>query len=458
MGYQQKLIKSTLVKKLEEQLVKYDATNFSTQSKLKTAYLVDVMANIRKIKIKENKTFGHLCKSFFNYVFKIGEVTDRIDFVFDSYMEGSIKDSERRRRQTVAAIDLNDIENSTPLPVEMDRFWGSSNNKLKLEILLHTEVLEEERKKSSSVQVIASSFSGTSLMVPCYSVENGLKSEIKELCTDIEEADARLIPHSMHAVKNGVKRLVVMSSDADIFVLLMYYWDILHSKGLLELWLRAGSADSTRHIPIHSLASNIGLDICSVLPALHALTGCDYTSKVGTKAAAVEAYPEKYLKYFGIASIEDVLQDSEAYLVQVLSPKSKKQNKCTTMNELRSQMYYNSKTLSNDQLPPTTKEIHEHIRRAYFVTHQMISLLHPQPMSLEATAYGFEEREELLLPTKVEVPISEEYTIVCNCTKCSSNRCVCRKHGLPCLKFCKCNSFKDDEASPQCKNPSGSIE
>ena len=195
-----------------------------------------------------------------------------------------------------------------------------------------------------------------------------------------------------------------------------------------------------------------------MLPALHTLTGCDYTSKVGTKPAAVDAKPEKYLKYIGIASIQDVLQDSEAYLVQVLSPKSKKQNKCTIMNELRSQMYYNGKTLFNDQLPPITKEIHEHIQRAYFVTHKMISLLDPQLRTLEATEYGFEEREELLLPTKVEVPIPEEYTIVCKCTKCSSKRCVCRKHGLPCLRFCKCNSLQDDEDSPQCKNPSGSIE
>ena len=73
-------------------------------------------------------------------------------------------------------------------------------------MLIHTEVLEQEMKKRSSAQVIASSFSGTSLMVPCYSVEHGLKTEIKELCTDTEEADARLIPHSLHAVKNGVKR------------------------------------------------------------------------------------------------------------------------------------------------------------------------------------------------------------------------------------------------------------
>ena len=147
-GLPTKADKSALVRKLEEQLDKDDVTNFCRQSEHKTAYLVDVMANIRKIKIKENKTFGNFCKSFFSYVFTIGQETDRIDFVFDSYMEGSIKDSERRRRQKVAAIDLNDIENSTPLPVEMDRFWGSSNNKLKLQMLIHTEVLEQEMKKN----------------------------------------------------------------------------------------------------------------------------------------------------------------------------------------------------------------------------------------------------------------------------------------------------------------------
>ena len=48
-----------------------------------------------------------------------------------------------------------------------------------------------------------------------------------------------------------------------------------------------------------------------MLPALHTLTGCDYTSKVGTKPAAVDAKPGKYLKYFGIASIQDVLKTAK---------------------------------------------------------------------------------------------------------------------------------------------------
>jgi len=42
-------------------------------------------------------------------------------------------------------------------------------------------------------------------------------------------------------------------------------------------------------IPIHVLAENL----CQVLPAVHVLTGCDYTSKIGTKHAALMTNPEQ---------------------------------------------------------------------------------------------------------------------------------------------------------------------
>ena len=49
--------------------------------------------------------------------------------MFDSYVEGSIKDSERNWRQDKAPIEMTEID--TPVPVEIARFWSSSNNKLK---------------------------------------------------------------------------------------------------------------------------------------------------------------------------------------------------------------------------------------------------------------------------------------------------------------------------------------
>ena len=45
-------------------------------------------------------------------------------------------------------------------------------------------------------------------------------------------------------------------------------------------------------------ANRIGKELCYLLPLVHTLTGCDYTSKVGTKHAALIANPTEYLKDF----------------------------------------------------------------------------------------------------------------------------------------------------------------
>lgn len=53
---------------------------------------------------------------------------------------------------------------------------------------------------------------------------------------NLAEADA----HAMHAVKNDIKRIIVLSSDTDVMILMLYYWDHLHYLGLNEVWVKAG--------------------------------------------------------------------------------------------------------------------------------------------------------------------------------------------------------------------------
>lgn len=65
------------------------------------------------------------------------------------------------------------------------------------------------------------------------------------------------------------------------------------------MWVRAGSGDSTRNIPLHFFSNYYGNEVCSIMPALHHLTGADYTSKVRTKLAAINAEPENFLIGFG---------------------------------------------------------------------------------------------------------------------------------------------------------------
>jgi len=367
--------KSALVQDLEAKLTKDDERIPTKESELQTACIADVMANIRKIKTKDIQTFGEFCDQFLDYMSAVGRGPDRLDLVFDSYVEGSIKDSERNRRRDKAPIEMNHIQCDTPLPVEMDRFWSASNNKLKLQMLLHTQAIKRGIETPSSVHVVASCFSGASGGASCKGVMNGNSDEIPDLCPEVEEADARIIPHAMHAVRSGIQRIVVLSSDTDVFVLLMHYWDILQSKGLRELWIRAGVGDSTRYIPIHILAPRIGKEVCYLLPLVHTLTGCDYTSKVGTKHAALNASPSECLQDFDSSPscTDDFAASCEAYLVQVL----KRNTTCTTMDQLRDYIYHHSKGVSFDQLPPTSHAIQQHIRRAYYATYQMATLLHP---------------------------------------------------------------------------------
>lgn len=62
--------------------------------------------------------------------------------------------------------------------------------------------------------------------------------------------------------------------------------------------MKASIGNTRRYIPVHTLAVR-PVDLCKVTPAAHILTGCDATSKFGTKLSALKADPVSYLSGFG---------------------------------------------------------------------------------------------------------------------------------------------------------------
>ena len=121
---------------------------------------------------------------------------------------------------------------------------------------------------------------------------------LPEVHNNIEEADVRLISHAIHAVLAGTERIVSLSSDIDVLVTALHFWNLLNAHGLRQFWMRARVSDSTRYIPLHLLAKMLG-SLCDVLPAIHILTASDIASKGGTKAAALKADSVSHLKGFG---------------------------------------------------------------------------------------------------------------------------------------------------------------
>lgn len=277
---------------------------------------------------------------------------------------------------------------------------------------------------------------------PCmYIPKNGINSfnysslENLLLLKNLEEADHKIIPHIIHSTE---ARAVILSSDTDVFILLLHHF---RKCNKLEMWFRTGNRDNIRCIPIHKLVEIHGTELCNVLPAAHILTGCDYTSKIGSKKSILKINPIKFLKNFGLGPIESCTAQAEEFLVLTIKPRSS----CKTFDELRAWFYYNSKNFVPENLPPTSFTCADHIKRAYYCVDLYFNCdrgINYDP--LDVTKYGFELEadNEFLKPICNLRCIPENFLLMCSCkTKCEKKCCTCKKNGVLCSKFCKCNNF-----------------
>jgi len=131
---------------------------------------------------------------------------------------------------------------------------------------------------------------------------------------------------------------------------------------------------SWRQDTIHpSSCNSCEIPMCEVLPATHVLTGCDITSKFGTKAAGIKAEPVLYLKDFGRAhtDVQDCVQNAEKFLVQVLN---RGKHGIETMDRLRFNWYHHIKSMTiTDLLPLTSYATEGHIQTAFYATYMQVN-------------------------------------------------------------------------------------
>ena len=80
----------------------------------------------------------------------------------------------------------------------------------------------------------------------------------------------------------------------------------------------------TRNIPIHLIFNKLGENISRMVLKSYIQTGCGMASKVGTKAAALKASPERFLQGFEEYDVTDtIFHKAEKYLLNVIRFKTK---------------------------------------------------------------------------------------------------------------------------------------
>ena len=90
-----------------------------------------------------------------------------------------------------------------------------------------------------------------------------------------EEADTRILLHVIHSDK-----IFQQLNIRGLIIVKMF----LCSVSIEQMWFLTGSTNSLgdcrRYIPIHELSKSLTLLLANILPAVHALTGCDTTSAI----------------------------------------------------------------------------------------------------------------------------------------------------------------------------------
>lgn len=192
--------------------------------------VIDVMVICRSLKLKHSKYFKNYGERFCETVkHKIESWTSRIDFAFDSYFENSPKNHERPMRRTADPIDLFSITEEDDIPQNEGSFWDLTNNKTLLQSFLRSFIFEHKEKYWPNVEILCSATQDELCKSSNHLRENNTLSSLQNYT--IEEADSRIIMHPNHAVDEGYSEIIVITSDTDVFALMVNYFYHLSSRG-----------------------------------------------------------------------------------------------------------------------------------------------------------------------------------------------------------------------------------
>ena len=224
---------------------------------------------------------------------------------------------------------------------------------------------------------------------------------------------------------------------------------------LTHIYFKTGVKDKTRFIPIHDMAASLGKNMCKIIPALHCLTGCDSTSGLfgigKTKPVRWAMNNEKDASLLGeLGESEVVSEQLEEACTHLICQMYDQKHKGKNINDLRYRLFCRKQS-RNEDLPPTTDSLRQHIKRANYQCLVWKLALQSQPLIPSPVGNGWcitEGEMHPVLMTLDPAPKALLNVITCACkTSGCRGRCTCSSEGLICTAACNC------EGGETCHNP-----
>lgn len=369
-------------------------------------YVIDGGALLQRIPWTKGETFESVCQRYVHYVCsKYG----RPIVVFDGYNDGpSIKDATHQRRSKGAGPNIVP-SGQTVVSLKKAAFLANSTNKHRFLSLLGF-----------------------------YLEQSGC--EIKHAKGD---ADVLIVQTAVESAKS--KASVLVGDDTDLLILLLYHVDMNSHQVYFKPEPKSTSTKLARVWDIKACKTKLGLQLCLDMLFVHAILGCDSTSRLyGIGKAAGLTKVKSNVEFQSVAKVflqdngiqDNVVKSGEKALVVLYGGDPKKGLDSLRHTRFQEKVIRSSKFVEARSLPPTSASARFHSLRVYYQVQEWRGKIE----HLKPEEWGWELLKERLMPTKTDKPPAPEKLLRlfrCNCkTDCDSKRCTCKCNGLECTPAC----------------------
>lgn len=378
--------------------------------------IVDGMAILRQQKSRP-RTFGELALQVFQQL-PLGRCK-RVDFITDTYREGSIKGLVHIKRGCNTSKEYLIGGPSTTIPQEYQTFLANSKNKQQCIDIFFIEWKSDKYAKYLHGKVLYFVKEETVFMLTSDDGKTTSCSEVDRLHSTHDEADSRIILHSIDIgeIEEPGTNVIVRCSDTDVFVLLIHFYPEIGTNVFFD----TGTGDKRRLIDISLVFNKLGHQAAKAILGFHAFTGCDsvssFTRKGKIRPWQIMLKDCEIMDAYGQLGLWDDLSPNIANIIEghVCQMYGSKQQ-IKDINQVRYTKFlesYSPKSSLIDcdvgkdvsLLPPCQSELIEQLKRANYQSRMWAQSNCQVPILQNPILHGFRKEDNIMVPNWFEGPI-----------------------------------------------------
>lgn len=190
-------------------------------SRSQTCTLIDGMATVQPLANSSGaKTFWEWSDRFLRHVTShFSDSCTRVDVLFDRYVKNSIKGGTRDKRKVKKSKGIRrNVDNRDQGIGNWENFISLEDKEASLAHFHSTEILESYSAPPGRDLVINGAFKDT---VKVWSSDTS-RQDIRELASDHEEADTRIVLHARDTAESGYKQVTILCRDTTFLSFFCY--------------------------------------------------------------------------------------------------------------------------------------------------------------------------------------------------------------------------------------------